>query len=92
VLPKDSIRGSREPSLPAESALSCLVLRNGTDIRTVQELLGHSDIQTTARYLHSDTKTKQTAVGKLRGLLGQWTKGAARRPRPGTAILYRPRT
>jgi len=35
----------------------------------VQELLGHSDIQTTARYLHSDTQTKQTAVGKLSGLL-----------------------
>jgi len=46
------------------------LIRNGTDIRTVQELLGHSDIQTTARYLHSDTRTKQLAVDKLDGLLG----------------------
>jgi site-specific recombinase XerD len=46
------------------------LIRNGTDIRTVQELLGHSDIQTTARYLHSDTRIKQIAVGKLAGLLG----------------------
>jgi len=46
------------------------LIRNGTDIRTVQELLGHSDIQTTVRHLHSDTRTKQTAVGRLNGLLG----------------------
>jgi integrase/recombinase XerC len=46
------------------------LIRNGVDIRTVQELLGHSEIETTARYLHSDTRTKQAAVGKLNGLLG----------------------
>jgi len=45
------------------------LIRSGADIRTVQELLGHADIQTTARYLHSDTRTKQLAVGKLSGLL-----------------------
>jgi site-specific recombinase XerD len=46
------------------------LIRTGTDVRTVQELLGHADIQTTARYLHSDTRTKQVAVGRLDGLLG----------------------
>jgi len=46
------------------------LIRNGVDIRTVQELLGHSDLETTAKYLHSDTRTKQAAVLKLSGLIG----------------------
>jgi len=41
------------------------LIRSGVDIRTVQELLGHADLQTTARYLHSDTRAKQEAVGRL---------------------------
>jgi hypothetical protein len=52
-------------------------IHNGVDVRTVQELLGHSDMQTTARYLHSDTRTKQSAVGKLNGLLGGTQSEAA---------------
>jgi integrase len=46
------------------------LIRSGADIRTAQELLGHADIQTTARYLHSDTRTKLSAVDRLNGLLG----------------------
>lgn len=45
------------------------LVRNGTDIRTIQELLGHADIQSTARYLHSDTRTKQSAVDRVSDLL-----------------------
>jgi len=45
------------------------LIRSGVDIRTVQELLGHADLQTTARYLHSDTRAKQAAVGKLAAAL-----------------------
>jgi len=60
------------------------LIRNGVDVRTVQELLGHADIQTTARYLHSDTRTKQSAVEKLNGLLGgprRAAESAATEPR-----------
>jgi len=46
------------------------LIRSGADIRTVQELLGHADIGTTARYLHSDVRTKLAAVEKLEGMLG----------------------
>ena len=46
------------------------LIRNGVDVRTVQELLGHADLQSTAKYLHSDTRTKQAAVAKLSAVLG----------------------
>jgi site-specific recombinase XerD len=45
------------------------LIRRGVDVRTVQELLGHSSLQTTAKYLHSDMRTKALAVGKLADIL-----------------------
>ena len=39
---------------------------SGTDIRVLQELLGHSDIKTTARYSHADMDSMQNAVQGLR--------------------------
>ena len=47
------------------------LIQKGVDVRTVQELLGHADLGTTARYLHSDVRTKLAAVGRLTGLLGE---------------------
>jgi site-specific recombinase XerD len=41
------------------------LLRNGVDLKTVQTLLGHEDMQTTAQYLHPDAKQLANAVRKL---------------------------
>jgi site-specific recombinase XerD len=41
------------------------LVRNGVDVRTVQELLGHADLETTANYLHSDTRAKSAAVALI---------------------------
>jgi len=41
------------------------LVRNGVDIRTVQELLGHAELSTTARYLAVDTNQKRAAVETL---------------------------
>jgi site-specific recombinase XerD len=43
--------------------VATLLLRNGVDIRVVQEFLGHASIATTQRYTHV---TKEHLVGVLR--------------------------
>jgi site-specific recombinase XerC len=37
----------------------------GVDLPTVKELMGHSDISTTMRYIHPTPEHKQEAVRKL---------------------------
>ncbi len=38
----------------------------GTDIRVIQEILGHADIKTTARYSHADMSGMRSAVMRLK--------------------------
>jgi len=43
------------------------LVRNGVDLNTVKELLGHSSITTTQRYLYSQAEQKREAVNSLAG-------------------------
>ena len=45
-----------------------MLLKNGVDIQTVAELMGHSTISITQIYLHSTSHQKQDAVNKLNHL------------------------
>lgn len=46
-----------------------MLLSKGVDIKTVQDLMGHSDITITQIYLHSLPKTKVKAVNKINNIL-----------------------
>lgn len=50
-------------------SFATLTLDSCDNVRTVQELLGHSDINTTARYTHPDLDNMQKAVTKMQNSL-----------------------
>lgn len=50
------------------------MIQNGADIRSVQEMLGHSDIKTTQIYTHLDTSSLLSAFDRFSPVSGKKTK------------------
>lgn len=46
-------------------SFATMLIQSGTDIRTVQEMLGHASIQTTTVYTHVNDKQKEEAASRL---------------------------
>lgn len=59
-----SIRKAIHPHLMRHS-FACALLRSATDIREVQELLGHANLATTAIYLSVEVSRLKAAVDRL---------------------------
>jgi integrase/recombinase XerD len=55
------------------------LLEAGTDLRTIQVLLGHGDLETTAQYLHLSQRHLQAVSNPLDGLTLAGTKSVSRR-------------
>ena len=55
------------------------LLEAGTDLRTIQVLLGHGDLETTAQYLHLSQRHLQAVSNPLDGLTLAGTQSVSRR-------------
>jgi integrase/recombinase XerD len=53
-------------------------LEAGTDLRTIQVLLGHGDLETTALYLHLSQRHLQAVTNPLEGLTLSSTENISR--------------
>lgn len=63
VLEKAEIKDFRFHDLRHTAATR--MLENGADIRTVQEILGHSSVSVTERYTHTNAMKKRSAIELL---------------------------
>ncbi|SIQ39940.1 MULTISPECIES: tyrosine-type recombinase/integrase [unclassified Paenibacillus] len=55
-------------------SFATMQIRSGTDIRTLQELLGHASIETTQIYTHIDNKQLREAMDSVAGKIPTWVK------------------
>ncbi|NUO10494.1 MAG: tyrosine-type recombinase/integrase [Candidatus Brocadia sp.] len=62
---KDALITKRITPHTTRHTFATTLLDKGVDLKTVQELLGHSHIRTTEKYLHTSDEKKMDAIARL---------------------------
>lgn len=62
---KDALIAKRITPHTTRHTFATTLLDKGADLKTVQELLGHSHIRTTEKYLHTSDEKKMDAIARL---------------------------
>ncbi|TLD40619.1 MAG: Site-specific recombinase XerD [Candidatus Jettenia ecosi] len=62
---KDALVTKRITPHTTRHTFATTLLDKGVDLKTVQELLGHSHIRTTEKYLHTSDEKKMDAIARL---------------------------
>ncbi|MCA0758030.1 tyrosine-type recombinase/integrase [Paenibacillus sp. N4] len=69
-----SLSNKRLSSHKLRHSFATMQIRSGTDIRTLQELLGHASIETTQIYTHIDNQQLRTAMNNISGKIPSFLK------------------
>jgi len=83
------LNGRRIVPHSARHSLASMLEARGVPLRYIQELLGHSDLETTLIYLHSTEKTFRDISGKITEVMDQKKKPSDILPQENKVLEFK---